>query len=159
MSLRRRWLDRVAGVPRRASVDGAEAILDGHVRGRAQLAHAGDEVLRVVALVGADAHASAAPGALLAQQPQTGLALGRATGLRELALEDQAVAVLDQAVPGVAEPGLLAAPLAREARLGVGRRAVRLVAAALAMEVDVGVTPAAGGRLLAFVLSRWVAGS
>ena len=101
--------------------------LRGDVRGDAQRAHAGDEVRRVVALVGADAHASApAAAALPGQQAQAGLALGRAVACVSSHVDDQAVAVLGQAVAGVAELRLLAVALARQAGLGVGGRAVRL---------------------------------
>lgn len=56
------------------------------------------------------------------------------------------MAVLGQAVAGVAELGRLAVPLAREARLGVGRRTVSCVPPPLAAPVDVGVAAATGGR-------------
>src|SRR5665648_1155428 len=68
----------VAPVAGRASIDGAVAILGGDVRGDAQLAHPGDEVGGVVALVGSDAHAPAAAAALASHEAQAGLALGRA---------------------------------------------------------------------------------
>jgi len=51
--------ERVAHVPRGAPVEGAVAPLAGHVRGRAQGAHAFNEAAHVVALVGADAEAPA----------------------------------------------------------------------------------------------------
>jgi len=51
-----------------------------------------------------------------------------------------------QAVAGVAEPGLLAVPLAGEPGLRVGGRAVRRVAALLAAPVDLGVAAAAAWR-------------
>ena len=137
-----------------APIDGAEAILGGYVRGDAKLTHAGHEAPRVVALVGAHAEAPAAPGALLAKQPQTGLTLGGPRSLRELDLDDESVAVLGEGVAGVAELGLLAIPLARQPGLRVRGGAVASVAAALAVEVDVGVTPAAAcWRLLALVLA------
>jgi len=104
---------RVAPMARRAPVEGAPALLAGHVWGHAQGAHPGDEAGGVVTLVGAHAQASALAGTLLAEQPQSGLALGGAAGLRELSLDDEAVAVLDEGVPGVAEPCLAAAALAR----------------------------------------------
>ena len=62
------------------------------MRGDAQGAHPGDEAGRVVALVGADAEASAATGTLLAKQLQASLELRRAAGLRELDRDDEAVA-------------------------------------------------------------------
>ena len=117
------------------------------------MAHPGDEIGCIVAAVGGNAHApgSAAP-ALPSQQAQAGLALSGAGCLGELALGDQAVAILDQAVASV-ERRLLAGSLARKARFVVGGGAVALVAAPLPMEVDVGVACAAGARwLLAFVL-------
>ena len=80
------------------------------------------------------------------------LVYGGARGLRELEREDEAVAVLDQGVAGVAELGVLAAPLARQPGLGVGGRGLAQVTAALAVEVDVGVTPAAAGGSLAGVI-------
>jgi len=144
--------DRIALVPCGAPVDGAPALLAGHVRGDVQLAHPGDEALHVVALVGGDAHAPALAAVLPLQEAQAGLALGRARGLRELEIDDEAVAVLDQGVAGVAELGLFAAALARQPGLGVGGRAMAGVAATLAMEVDVGVSSAVAGRgLLALV--------
>src|SRR5450759_2441447 len=117
--------DDVAGVARGAPVDGAVALLAGHVRGDAQGARPGDEIGGVVALVGSDAHApKMTTAARASQQAQAGLALGGAAGLRQLVLDDEAVAVLDQGMAGVAEPRLLAAALARQARLRVGARAV-----------------------------------
>src|SRR5665811_1873209 len=71
---------------------------------------------------------------------------------RELGRDDQAVAVLAEHVPGVAEPGLLAEPLTRQSGLGVGGRAVRLVATPLAVEVDAFVAASAPRRLLTLVL-------
>ncbi len=118
--------DGVAGVPRRAPVDGAPALLAGHVRDRAQSAQAGHEVARVVAPVSADGEAPAPAAALPGHESQAGLALGGPGGLGELTLDDQAVAVLGQAVAGVAELGRLAVALAREPGLGVGGRAVGL---------------------------------
>ena len=72
--------DGVPGVPRCAPIEGAEALLAGHLRGRAQSAYPDDEAGRVAALVGADAQATASAAALPSQQPQPGLALGGPRG-------------------------------------------------------------------------------
>ena len=86
------------------------------MRGDVQLASPGDEAGRVVAAVGAYAQASAAGAApLTGEQPQAGLTLAAAGGRSQLAVDDQAVAVLGEAVAGVAETRLLAASLLGQA--------------------------------------------
>jgi hypothetical protein len=118
-----------------------------------QGAHIADEAARVVAAVGTDAHAPASRAAALTRQkPQAGLALSDAVRLGQLAVDDQPVAILGQAVAGVAELRRLAAPLAREARLGVGRRAMGRVRAPLSAPVDLGVASAAASRRLVLAL-------
>src|SRR5690606_36366606 len=64
------------------------------------------------------------------------LALGGAGGWGHDEIDEEAVTVLHQGVRGEAEARLLAVAFACEARLQVGRRCMRLVAALLAAEVD-----------------------
>jgi len=59
------------------------------------------------------------------------------------------MAILHQQVAHEAELRFLATPLVQQPRLGIGGRAVRGVAAPLAVEVALGIAPAAGRRLSA----------
>jgi hypothetical protein len=80
---------------------------------------------------------------------QRGVTLGGARGLAQQGLDDQPMAVLYQQVAHEAELRFLATPLAQQPRLGIGGRGVRGVAAPLAVEVALGIAPAAGRRLSA----------
>ena len=72
------------------------------------------------------------------------VALGGAVGLGQPGIDDQPMPVLRHDVTHVAELGFLALPFAKQARIGVGGRSVRLVRALLAVEVALGIAPAAG---------------
>ena len=76
---------------------------------------------------------------------QLGLGFGTAVGLGHATVNRDAVAVLHQHVPGVAQLGFLARTLARQPRFGVGGRLMRGIAAPLAMEVTVGLPGSSGG--------------
>ncbi len=77
-------------------------------------------------------------------QRQRRLPLGRAGGLADAAADRQAMTVLHQGMPHVAELGRLPVALLVEPRLRIGRALVRLVGALLLVEVTLGV--AAGPR-------------
>ena len=119
--------DLVAVVAYGAAVDGVVALLLGHVRGdpeRPGLAH---EALGVVASVGAHRHgAPASPGALPAKHQGGCLRFGRAGRPGELAVDDEAVAVLDEDVPAVREFGFFALDPG-QAGIRIGGRGVRVV--------------------------------
>ena len=85
-------------------------------------------------------------GTRAAKHGQRGSALGGAASLSHQGIDDQTVAVLHQEVTHVAEPGLLAAPLAQQPGIGIGGRGVGLVRALLTTEVALTVAPAASRR-------------
>ena len=113
--------------------------------------------VEVLGDVGCDAQASQVrdevPGVVPLVRPQGGarfqadghverrLSFRRARRLRELGIDEQAVAVLDQRVCGVARATRHAVALGGQQGLGVGARGVRFVAAPLAMEVSSGIAP------------------
>ena len=72
--------------------------------------------------------------------------LGVAVGLGELRVDDQGVAVLHEQVARIAETCRGAGGLAGQQRFGIGRGAMRLVAALLAVEVDLDVAARRCGR-------------
>ena len=112
-----------------------------------------DEVLGVIALVGAERDRPRPVGARL-DHVQRRDPLGMAVGLGQTGVDDEAVAVLHQRMPHEAELGFLARSLAIEPRLRIGRRGVRLVGALLAMEIRLAVPPAAWRRRLARAVLR-----
>ena len=75
--------------------------------------------------------------------------LGMAVGRRQAGIDQEARAVLHQAVADEAELRLLARSLAVEPGIGIGRRGMRLVRPLLPVEVGLGVAPATGRRLVA----------
>src|SRR5213594_4645433 len=93
----------VAGMPRGATVDRAGPIgrVLRHVRGHAQQPDRGDEIPRVIALVGPERYAL--PALSLPKQGQGRRPLGVAAGRDHAAGHGEAVAVLHQHVAGVAE--------------------------------------------------------
>ena len=106
-------------MPRRAAVDRrrAAARVLRHVRRRVHRAQFVDEVLGVVALVGAERDRPRPIGARL-DHVQRRDPLGVAVGLGQTGVDDEAVAVLHQRMAHEAELGFLARPLAIEPRLG-----------------------------------------
>ncbi len=138
---------RVAGMAGGAPVDGAAPFggVLGDVRGDALGAQRGHEVGGVVRTVGGKGRARSEPGLL--GQSQCRRALGVAVRLAELTRDRQAGAVLHEHVPQVRKTRLVARSAAEEPRLGVRRRAVRVVAPPLTLEVRL----AAGGAWPALV--------
>jgi hypothetical protein len=72
-------------------------------------------------------------------------ALGKAGRCGHGEIDTEAVPVLHQHVPGKTELRLPARPVAQEARFGIRRALMRLVAAALAVKVGSDDNPPSGG--------------
>ena len=134
--------DAIAGMAGGARIDrrAAVGIVLRDMRRAAALATAGDEVSGVIVLVAA--HRAAGPGIVL-DHVERGGALGRAVGLGQPRIDDEPVAVLRHQMTHVAELGLLAGAFAEQPGVGVGGRGMRVVLALLAMEVALGIAPAA----------------
>lgn len=113
------------------------------MRHRVQLTHLHDEVGGIVALVGADGDAPAGLAGDALEHRQGGEALGRAGGARQLGIDDEPVAVLHERVPHEAEHRAGAEALAEQPGVRVGGRGMRLVRAALAAEVHLGIAAGA----------------
>ena len=96
-----------------------------------------DEAADVVAFVGTE-RCPRAPRQL-GHHRQRGFPFRGARGLGHSTADDEAVAILDRHVPQIRELGFLARALLSQARVGIGRRGVRGIAPALAVEVDRGM--------------------
>src|SRR5262249_16256992 len=72
-----------------------------------------------------------------------GRAFRRAVGLGHPRIDDEPVAVLRHQMSHVTELGFLAGPLAEQPGIRVGGRGMRVVLAPFAMEVALGIAPAA----------------
>src|ERR1700730_9855607 len=115
----------VAGMARGAAIDGRAAIgiVLHDVRCAAEFAAIRNELGSIVVLVCADR----ALGAGIVGDPlESRGALGRAVGLGQPGIDDEAVAILHQKMAHVAELGLLASALAKETGIRVRRRSMRL---------------------------------
>jgi hypothetical protein len=88
---------------------------------------------------------------LTAEHGERGVALGDTGRLTQQGIDDQPATVLHQQVAYEAEPGLFAAALAQQPRLGIGSRGMGGVAAPLAVEVALGIAADAGRRRIARV--------
>jgi hypothetical protein len=91
-----------------------------------------DERARVIDLLSAS---SVAPSGRGRRHLDARVPLGDARGLRRLGIDDQAMPVINDGVPGVPQFGFAAWPLASQNRLGIGRRGVRRIAPPLAVAV------------------------
>jgi hypothetical protein len=128
--------DCVTGMPCRASVDSATAAppcVARHVRRHTKMTAPDHELCRVKTLVTADRHAPRS-GDLL-QHQQRGIPLCASVGLQQLCIHDQTVAILHQQTATVAQLRLLARALARQLRIWIGLRRVRLIAAVLTVKI------------------------
>lgn len=94
-----------------------------------------DEVAGVVSLVASDGD-TPCPRQFVIEHLEDDVALDGNVGLGDAQVDEQAVSVLHQSVLRVGEARAGVVRLARQPRLGVRRRVVRLVAALLAVEVD-----------------------
>lgn len=144
-----RLTEPVAEMPGRARIDGAAtapAHVLGDVRGDVAAAAGGDEVGRVVGLVRTHRFELIARHRI--EHGQGGYALAGAVGMGEHGADHQAVAVLHQGVPLVAQDRGRVVALAVEAGIGVGRARMGVVAARPAFPIGLGVASAARGRLV-----------
>src|SRR6266542_4518831 len=126
---------RIPGMASGPAVDRAApaALVLADVRRDLLRAERGDERAGVVALVHPERRARSSPG--VPDEGHRGVALGGPAGHTDHPADGEAVAVVAEHVALIAEPGLLARALAIEPGLRVGRRAVGVVAPALALEV------------------------
>src|SRR5262249_51010896 len=125
-----------------ATIDGGEAIgrVLRHVRCNIEVAHVGDEVSRIEALVGT--HGDALGARRIAHDHVfRGFALAHTRHLTQFRLDAEAVAVLRHDVARISELCLLTLALLGEFGLGVRGRAVRLIAALLAVKMALAVAP------------------
>src|SRR3989344_3311006 len=113
------------------------------VRRDARLAATGNEVVRVVPLVGTDRRAAPT---LAANHPQRCFALGGAVGGCRIDIDDEAVAVLHQDVAHVRKPRLGAVRLAKQLRVRIGARRVGVVDSPLPFEINLRVASRPGRR-------------
>lgn len=142
-----------------AAIDGAVAALGRHVRGDGEVAGARHEARGVIALVRSYRHVPALAVPLAVKQGQGRLALRSAGGRGDGGVHDETVPVLHQDVSGIGQPGFFAPSLAGQAGLGVGGGRMGGIAAALAVEVHLGVAAAAGrGSSLLGVIPRLLLG-
>src|ERR1043166_6074071 len=134
--------DAVARMPGRARIDGRTTvdIVLRDMRDAAARATAGHEAGGVIVLVAAD---RAAGAGIVLDHVERSLALRRAVGLGQARIDDEPVEVLRHQMAHVTELGLLAGAFAKEPGIGISGRGMRVVLALLAMEVALGVAPAA----------------
>src|SRR5262249_21408948 len=139
--LRFRWLTSYPQTDS-ATIDGREAIghVLRHVRCNIEVPHVGHEVSRIEAFVGT--HGDALGARRIAHDHVfRGFALDHTRHLSQFRLDDEAVAVLRHDVARISELCLLTLALLGEFGLGVRGRAVRLIAALLAVKMALAVAP------------------
>ena len=123
--------DAIAGMPSGAAIDcrAAIGIILRDVRRATAFAAAGDKVGGVIVLVAS--HRAAGSGVIL-DHVERRRALGRAVGLGQPRIDDDAVAVLSHQMPHVTELGLFAGTFAEQPGIGIGGRGMRVIAAFIA---------------------------
>src|SRR5215471_20828116 len=104
------------------------------------LAYGLDEISRIIRLIrthtqGATSRSLPAISPLAVEHQQGRVSLGGAVGLRQHRIHNDSVAVLHQNMTQIAKPGFLSVPFPVEARLWIGLRFMRLVAAPLAAKL------------------------
>src|SRR3990167_10047382 len=120
----------------------AEVSIDGNVRSDRSGPQVMHKLGHVVTLV--SAQGDPLPSSIPAiDQLQRLVAFGRARRLAHAAADRQAVAVLHQGMPHVAELGRLSVALLVEPCFRIGRALVRLVGALLLMEAPLGIPASA----------------
>src|SRR5207249_4883587 len=134
--------DGIAGMPHGPGVQRGDLLLR-HVWRHVERTETRHEARVVIMLVAAERRPTAARN-LLRHGPG-GLPLRPAGGAGEAAVHRQAVTILDQHVPEVAELRLVSLGLLEQERVRVGNRRVRGVAALLRVEVDSGIAGSSGG--------------
>src|SRR5680860_405844 len=124
-----------------ALVDGVVLLLLRHLGGDTKAPGLLDDILGVVALVRPYGQPTFAPTAFSGEERKSRIFFGRAGGLGEGAVDDEAVPVLHHDMSGVGEPGL-----------GIGPGGVGRVRTPLPVEVDRGVSACAPGGDVTAVL-------
>ena len=143
--------DRIAHMSGRAAIDRRAGLLRCHMRRHLHLTQRLHEVGGVVTLVRTQRVARLErPGRHL----QGRFSFRLASGLCRFNINHQAVTVLHQGVPHVAQARFVARALLEEPRLIIGRRSVRLIAALLPFEVHRRILAATFGRLARTILGH-----
>lgn len=128
-----------------AAVDGGMSGLLRDMGRDAGLAQIADEFGGVIALVRAQRQPLGRAGGMAVDHVERGLPFGMAIGPGQLALHDQAGAVLHQRMAYEAQHGTGAGGFLIKPRLGIGGRGMGGIRALLATEVDLGIAVSAGG--------------
>lgn len=136
---------------------GRVLVLGRHMRDEIECAAAFDKGLAVVPLVGPHSDPLAWVGSAT-EHGQRRLAFSGAAGLAHFHIHDQAVAVLHQDVTHVAQPRLVTLALIEQAGVGIRGTGVGVVAALLALEVDLRVAPCWWRTVVVFALEAFVRG-
>src|SRR6201985_2410566 len=137
--------DRIAGMPGSAAVDRRTAAVGilSDMRGDRLVAQLHHKLAGIVALIGTQRN-RLRPVGMRFNQGQRRQALGMARSAGRHRANDQAVAVLHPRVAHENQPRLLAGSFAVETSVGVGGRDMRVILAALAVEVARTVAARAG---------------
>ena len=109
------------------------------MRRDAGLSQVGNELGRVEALVGTQRQPPGRAGGVAVDHVQCGAPFRVTVGLRQVALHDQAGAVLHQSMADEAEHGAGAGGFLVKARIGVGGRGMGGIGPLLASEIDFGI--------------------
>ena len=143
----------IADVPRGAAVDRAAALMRVVARdvrrhfARSAIPH---KVAHVVTLVGAERLGVTTRYAI--EQVQRTCAFGETVGMADHGPNHQARAVLHQDVPLITKDGSALPTLTEQARIRIGARFMRVVAAPLTLPVGVDIATTAGWRVVRTVL-------
>src|SRR5437667_6046448 len=132
--------ETIAGMLCRAPVDCAPTApcqVLRHMGRHSQMSTLGPEIPSVEALISAYGHRLRSRNLL--QHHQRRIALCPSVGHEHFCGDDQSVAILDQQIPAVAQLGLLPITFARQLRLGIGLRCMRLIRPPLAAKAHRGI--------------------
>src|SRR5439155_5722246 len=138
--------DQIARVSRRALINrtAAPLVILGDVRRDLQSAQLLHAIARVIVLIGTDGDTSVTGN--LRRHFHGGIALRRPGRRAHRRVDGQAVAVLHQDVPGVAQFGFFAVAFPRQLCVGIRRRGVGRIGPRLAMKIDRWVARIVWGR-------------
>ena len=129
--------DRVSGMARGASINRASTAalhILRHVRRHIHGPHIGHQITCVISLVGGQRDSAHTLDALGHQERR--IPFRRPAALLQFGVHHQPVAVLDQKIAAVCQLRLMPTALARQSRLRIRLRFVRVVTALLAVKVD-----------------------